>query len=101
MAASRWVFASHLQIKLQSFAQSSIMQFSTVAIIAASVAAVSASNATTVTDVSSTLVTITSCGPEVTDCPATHANVSTYSAGANKQFAAGAVALAAGALLAL
>lgn len=78
------------------------MQFSTVAIFAAAAAAVSAANATTVTDVSSTLVTITSCGPEVTNCPAsTAANVSTYVAGANKQYAAGAVALAAGALLAL
>lgn len=82
------------------------MQFSTVAIFAAAASAVSASaNVTSVTDFSSTLVTITDCGSEVTDCPAhqpsTVANVSTYEGAANKQFAAGAVALAAGALLAL
>ncbi|SGZ56091.1 CIC11C00000005318 [Sungouiella intermedia] len=77
------------------------MQFSTVAIVAAAVASVSALNVTTETDVSSTLVTITSCGPEVTNCPLTKANVSTWEGAANKQFAAGAVALAAGALLAL
>ncbi|KAF3986714.1 hypothetical protein FT663_02574 [Candidozyma haemuli var. vulneris] len=83
------------------------MQFSTVATFAAAAAAVSAhANVTYVTDLSSTLVTITDCGPEVTDCPAKHhpstvANVSTYEGAANKQFAAGAVALAAGALLAL
>lgn len=89
------------------------MQFSTVAILAASVASASAAVANvTVTNEHSTLVTITSCGPEVTECPlhsssvapvngSTAHNVSTFEAGANKQFAAGAVALAAGALLAL
>lgn len=77
------------------------MQFSTVAIIAAASAVVSASANATVTDVASTLVTITSCGPEVTDCPATAANISTYEGAANKQYAAGAAALVAGALLAL
>lgn len=82
------------------------MQFSAVTIVAASVAAVSAASVVTETDLQSTLVTITDCGPEVTDCPAKHhpstvANVSTYEGAANKQFAAGAVALAAGALLAL
>ncbi|CAH2355293.1 protein Tos6p [[Candida] railenensis] len=92
------------------------MQFSTVAILA-SAAFVSAATVTE-TDSSSTLVTITSCGSEVTDCPAdstvaavasssvaansTLANVTTAEAGANKQFAAaGVAALAAGALLAL
>ncbi|EEQ41208.1 predicted protein [Clavispora lusitaniae ATCC 42720] len=88
----------------QSFAHNLIMQFSTVVVAAAVAASVSAANVTE-TDVSSTLVTITSCGPEVTDCPAASpsasANVSTYAGAANKQFAAGAVALAAGALLAL
>ncbi|QEO24125.1 hypothetical_protein [Candidozyma auris] len=81
------------------------MQFSTVAIFAAAAAVSAHKNVTTVTDLHSSLVTITSCGPEVTDCPAHHpstvANVSTYEGAANKQFAAGAVALAAGALLAL
>ncbi|GBL52634.1 hypothetical protein CAJCM15448_49080 [Candidozyma auris] len=71
------------------------MQFSTVAIFAAAAAAVSAhKNVTTVTDLHSSLVTITSCGPEVTDCPAHHPSTVA-------NFAAGAVALAAGALLAL
>ncbi|CAH6722494.1 protein Tos6p [[Candida] jaroonii] len=83
------------------------MQFSTVALLFA--AAVNAATVTE-TDLSSTLVTITSCGPEVTDCPAkpevevsnsTVANVSTWEGAANKQFAVGAAALAAGALLAL
>lgn len=86
------------------------MQFITVAIFAAAAAA----SVVTETDVTSTLVTITSCGPEVTSCPAkiassssvaahnsTVANVTTFEGSANKQFAAGAVALAAGALLAL
>lgn len=80
------------------------MQFSTVALFAA---AASAASVVTETDVASTLVTITSCGSEVTDCPNKHHNndtaptVSSYEAGAAKQYAAGAVALAAGALLAL
>ncbi|KAF3990704.1 hypothetical protein FT663_01549 [Candidozyma haemuli var. vulneris] len=87
------------------------MQFSAVTIVAASVAAVSAASVVTETDLQSTLVTITDCGPEVTDCPAKSslaphnhtatANVSSYEGAANKQYAAGAVALAAGALLAL
>lgn len=72
----------------------------------------------TTTDLSSTLVTVTSCGPEVTNCPyevkpnteapvyssssyVNYTNVSTYEAAGNKQFAFGAAALAAGALLAL
>ncbi|CAH2351633.1 protein Tos6p [[Candida] railenensis] len=86
------------------------MQFSTVAILA-SAALVSATTVTE-TESSSTLVTITSCGSEVTDCPAAStsasnstvapSNVTTWENGANKQFAAaGVAALAAGALLAL
>lgn len=78
------------------------MQFTTVALLFA--AAVSAGNVTTVTNSESTLVTITSCGPEVTDCPAantTVANISSYEGAANRQYAVGAAALAAGALLAL
>ncbi|GEQ70501.1 hypothetical protein JCM33374_g4179 [Metschnikowia sp. JCM 33374] len=86
------------------------MQFSTVAILAA---VASAASTVTQTDKHSTLVTITSCGSTVTNCPAhssslaaassnwtASANVSTYHGAANKQYAAGAVALAAGALLA-
>ncbi|GEQ72588.1 hypothetical protein JCM33374_g6275 [Metschnikowia sp. JCM 33374] len=63
----------------------------------------------------STVMTVTSCDPAVPDCPAhstsaasivssnwtASTNVSTYCDGANKQYAAGAVALVAGALLAL
>lgn len=87
------------------------MQFSTVTIIAAAVASVNAATSTVV-ESSEVLVTITSCGPEVTDCPAkvytsvvvgnysTPANVTTWENGANK-LAVGAAALAAGALLAL
>ena len=86
------------------------MQFSTVAIIAAAVASVNAATSTVV-ESSEVLVTITSCGPEVTDCPVTHSSSSNYTApvnvttwengvGSNK-FAAGAAVLAAGALLAL
>ncbi|EGV66265.1 hypothetical protein PSN45_003214 [Yamadazyma tenuis] len=82
------------------------MQFSTVALLFSAV--VSAATVTE-TDLESTLVTITSCGTEVTDCPAatssaantTVANVSTWEGAANKQYAVGAAALAAGALLAL
>ncbi|CAK7894841.1 hypothetical protein CAAN1_12S04720 [[Candida] anglica] len=88
------------------------MQFSTVAIFAATAAAVSATTLTE-TEVSSTLVTITSCDSTVTDCPAKHTSASNYTVpvnvttasenGAAKgQFAAaGVAALAAGALLAL
>ncbi|CAH6718434.1 protein Tos6p [[Candida] jaroonii] len=77
------------------------MQFAVVALLFAAVT--KAANETTVTDLSSTLVTITSCGPEVTDCPAKNetSNVSTWEGAANKQYAVGAAALAAGALLAL
>lgn len=82
------------------------MQFSTIAIFAAAAASVSAAaNGTNTTrtrtsvKTSSQLVTITSCSG---GCPTTlPANITTYVAGANKQVAAGAVALAAGALLAL
>ncbi|GEQ72743.1 hypothetical protein JCM33374_g6431 [Metschnikowia sp. JCM 33374] len=86
------------------------MQFSTFAILAA---VASAASTITETDLHSTMVTITDCGPSVTDCPAhssslvsssnwtASANVSTYHDAANKQYAIGAVALAAGALLAL
>ncbi|QBM89594.1 hypothetical protein METSCH_D06720 [Metschnikowia aff. pulcherrima] len=83
------------------------MQFSAVAILAA---VASAASTITETDSFSTLVTITSCESTVTDCPARHstssnwtttASVSSYEGAANKQYAAGAVALAAGALLAL
>lgn len=82
------------------------MQFSTVAIVAAVAASVAAapsnrSNGTTVTSIvtKSKQVTITSCSG---GCPTTKAsNITTYVAGGNKQYAAGAVALAAGALLAL
>lgn len=78
------------------------MQFSTVAFFAAAAASVSAAANATVYSTESTLVTITSCESYVTDCPAnTAANVTSYEGAANKQFAAGAVALAAGALLAL
>lgn len=81
------------------------MQFSTVALFAAAAVA----SVVTETDLSSTLVTITSCGPEVTSCPAhvsssaasNATNITTWEGAANKQYAAGAVALAAGALLAL
>ncbi|GMM28826.1 hypothetical protein DAMA08_015430 [Martiniozyma asiatica (nom. inval.)] len=74
------------------------MQFATLALFASS--AVAATSYLTSTD----LETITSCGPEVTDCPArnhTSSSVPTYEAGAATQgyYAAGAVALAAGALL--
>lgn len=75
------------------------MQFSTVVLFAASALAASS----TVTEVTS--ATMTSCGPEVTNCPARHDNgtvSSTYSDAAAAQgsyFAAGAAALAAGALL--
>ncbi|GEQ70341.1 hypothetical protein JCM33374_g4017 [Metschnikowia sp. JCM 33374] len=87
------------------------MQFSTFAILAA---VASAASTITETDTHSTMVTITDCGPSVTDCPAhssslvsmssnwtASANVSTYHDGANKQYAVGAIALAAGALFAL
>ena len=82
------------------------MQFSTVALLFAAVA-----NAATITetDLESTLVTITDCDTTVTDCPASSSvvptnstsNVSTWEGAANRQYAAGAAALAAGALLAL
>ncbi|KAK6201311.1 uncharacterized protein RJT21DRAFT_120360 [Scheffersomyces amazonensis] len=89
------------------------MQFSTVALFAAAAALVAAD--VTETDLSTTLVTLTECPETVTNCPArvstsvvaaqnisSAANVSTYEgAGAKVQFAAGAAALAAGALLAL
>lgn len=81
------------------------MQFSTVAIFAVAAASVAAapsngSNFTTTSIVTkSKQVTITSCSG---GCPTTKAsNITTYIAGGNKQYAAGAVALAAGALLAL
>lgn len=87
------------------------MQFTTVAIFAAAVASVNAAT-TTATDVSSTLVTITSCGPEVTECPAKHsssasnyttpANVTSYEGAAAPRYGGAAIAaVAAGALLAL
>lgn len=79
------------------------MQFSTVAIFAASAVAASAATLTE-TDSSSTLVTITSCGPTVTNCPAKHnstAAVSTYAGAGAKNAAYGVAALAAGAVLAL
>lgn len=83
------------------------MQFSTIAIFATAAASVAAAGnrtnrTSTRTSVRTTsqLVTITSCsgGCKPTTLPA---NITTYVAGANKQVAAGAVALAAGALLAL
>nr|WOG36236.1 uncharacterized protein [Candida metapsilosis] len=99
------------------------MQFSTVALFAATAAIVNAAELTQTVD-STTLATITSCGgSHASSCPAstvaaesssapagngttsagngTSPGVSTYEAGAGKQYAAGAVALAAGALLAL
>ncbi|KAI3404161.1 hypothetical protein KGF56_003061 [Candida oxycetoniae] len=94
------------------------MQFSTVTLIAAATAALVNADILTTTTKVETLVTITDCGPTVSDCPASHveeehstsiiespveapANVSTFEGAASKQFAVGAVALAAGALLAL
>lgn len=80
------------------------MQFSSLTLIAASAAAVSAFNVTE-TNYSTQEVTISSCGPEVTDCPYTNKTVhnvtSTFEGAAAKPFAFGAAALAAGALLAL
>jgi hypothetical protein len=79
------------------------MQFSVVLFAASALAA-----SLTVTDVaySTDVQTITSCGPEVTNCPLTQQNqtaIPTYSAAANLAqgnfYAAGAAALAAGALL--
>lgn len=91
------------------------MQFSTVTLFAAAAALVAAD--VTVTEESSTLVTITSCAPDVTNCPAREttaavsvssasnytipANVTSYEGAAAKPFVAGAAAIAAGALLAL
>lgn len=95
------------------------MQFSTAAIFAAAASVAVSASVVTETDYSSTLVTITSCASDVTNCPAREhstsaaaessvvsssnstANITTYEGAAHKQFAAGAVALAAGALLAL
>ncbi|CAI5759830.1 unnamed protein product [Candida verbasci] len=90
------------------------MQFSIIALFATAVFV----DAAITTVKSEVVATITSCGPEVTNCPAASsapvivesssiapnatapiANVSTYEGAANKQFAAGAFALAAGALL--
>ncbi|KAI5957750.1 hypothetical protein KGF57_003016 [Candida theae] len=94
------------------------MQFSIVALFAATAAIVNAEITQTVE--STTLATITDCGSHASSCPAstiaaqsssagngtapsngTAPGVSTFEAGAAKQYAAGAVALAAGALLAL
>ncbi|GEQ67286.1 hypothetical protein JCM33374_g950 [Metschnikowia sp. JCM 33374] len=90
------------------------MQFSTVAILASVASVASAVSTITETNSHSTMVTITDCDTSVTDCPAhstslvstssnwtASANVSTYHDAANKQYAVGAVAFAAGALLAL
>lgn len=80
------------------------MQFTIVALFASS--ALAAVSGTTVVTTSTDLETITSCGPEVTSCPArneTSSTIPTYSAAANgahgSYYAAGAAALAAGALL--
>ncbi|KAK6465576.1 hypothetical protein DFJ63DRAFT_332998 [Scheffersomyces coipomensis] len=77
------------------------MQFSTVALFATIAAFVAAD--VTETDLSTTLVTLTECPESVTESNVTPpANVTTYEgAGVKVQFAAGAAALAAGALLAL
>lgn len=79
------------------------MQFSVV-LFAASALAVSST--LTETSFSTEVETITSCGPEVTDCPARNSTVppeSTFTDGAagvyGNYYAAGAAALAAGALL--
>ena len=81
------------------------MQFSTVVLFAAS--ALAASSTLTETALSTQVETITSCGPEVTDCPAReHSNSTITTASDNaangaygNYYAAGAAALAAGALL--
>lgn len=80
------------------------MQFTIVALFASS--ALAAVSGTTVIATSTDLETITSCGPEVTNCPArnaTSSEISTYSGAGNgahgSYYAAGAAALAAGALL--
>ncbi|ODQ76882.1 hypothetical protein BABINDRAFT_10634, partial [Babjeviella inositovora NRRL Y-12698] len=54
----------------------------------------------TVSHESTTVDTITSCGPEVTNCPASsHAAVSTFVAGANKNGAYAAAAAVAAAVV--
>lgn len=86
------------------------MQFSVVALFAAAAVA----SVVTETEDSTTTATITSCGPEVTSCPAksvapsssapsngTAPVVTSYEASGNRAQIAGAAALAAGALLAL
>lgn len=79
------------------------MQFSTVVLFAAS--AFAASSTLTETAVSTDVQTIYSCEETVTDCPYRNESsvISTYSGAANGNFgsyyAAGAAALAAGALL--
>ena len=80
------------------------MQFSTVVLFAAS--ALAASSTITETALSTQIETITSCGPEVTDCPANKGNGTITTASDNaangafgNYYAAGAAALAAGALL--
>lgn len=75
------------------------MQFSIVLFAASALAASS------VTETSTDLQTITSCGPEVTNCPANNGTISSTvsdagAAGAHgNYYAVGAAALAAGALL--
>jgi len=81
------------------------MQFATLALFAA--AAIAAN--VTETDTLTTVATITSCGPEVTNCPAhssaskngTAPVVTSFEASGNRVQVAGVAALAAGALLAL
>lgn len=96
------------------------MQFSTVALFAAATAVVSAAETVTQTNQHTEVVTVidsvcqslgTACPNHSTSIPppivptssanATAHNVSTYEAGAGRPFAVGAVALVAGALLAL
>ncbi|CUM63390.1 uncharacterized protein PRCAT00000964001 [Priceomyces carsonii] len=85
------------------------MQFLNIALLAAAAVVVKAET-TTETDFSTEVATITSCGPEVTNCPAESsvssapANVSSWegaAVGKAQYGVAGAAALAAGALLAL
>lgn len=87
------------------------MHFSTIAVFAVAAASVTAASSgshyaviTTKTAQRSTLAAMTSCAIGAANCVAASSTAklnSTYVAGANKKYAAGAVALAAGALLAL
>ncbi|KAH3668844.1 hypothetical protein OGAPHI_002599 [Ogataea philodendri] len=80
------------------------MQFVSVLLMAASALAASTGVTESTTETSVVAVTVTSCDASVSDCPAKNgtSSVSTYEAAAANQasfFAAGAAALAAGALL--